>query len=177
MQRLDTIPGVDEVTAWMLIAEMGPEMSAFPDAAHAASWAGLCPGHRESGGKQLSGKTRKANQYVRRALCQAAWAASHTKRTFLAAFYRRMCRRKGEQKAILALAHQLVLIAYQILHRKENYRELGADYDDRQQKPKVVRRLVERLQRLGLYVTVGDVSPGSPPPPNTTGCCRIIFVG
>lgn len=77
--RLCTIPGVDVLTAWTLIAELGPDMAAFPDAAHAASWAGLCPGNHESAGKRLSGRTRKGNRWLRRALCQSAWAVSHKK--------------------------------------------------------------------------------------------------
>jgi transposase len=77
LRRLATIPGIDRITAWTLLAELGPDMSVFPDADHAASWAGMCPGNRVTGGKRLSGRTRKANPYVRRDLCQAAWAASH----------------------------------------------------------------------------------------------------
>ena len=79
IQRLLTIPGIDRKTAWTIVAEVGVDLSAFPDAKHLASWAGLCPGNRESGGKRVSGRTRKANRYVKRAMCQAAWAASHTK--------------------------------------------------------------------------------------------------
>jgi transposase len=78
MARVMTIPGIDRKTVWMIVAELGVDMSVFGDAAHLASWAGLCPGNRESGGKRMSGRTRKANRYVRRGMCQAAWAASHT---------------------------------------------------------------------------------------------------
>jgi transposase len=86
MQRLATIPGIDRKTAWTIVAEVGVDLSAFAEAKHLASWAGLCPGNRESGGKRMSGRTRKANRYVKRAMCQAAWAASHTKDTYLSAF-------------------------------------------------------------------------------------------
>jgi transposase len=79
LQRLDTIPGIDRITAWTVLAEIGLDMSVFGDAKHLASWAALCPGNRESGGRRISGKTRKGNRYVRRALCQSAWAASHKK--------------------------------------------------------------------------------------------------
>jgi transposase len=85
LRRLDTIPGIDQITAWTLRAELGTDMSVFPDADHCASWAGMCPGNRRSAGKQLSGRTRKANPYIRRDLCQAAWAASHSKGTYLSA--------------------------------------------------------------------------------------------
>src|SRR5437868_789929 len=90
MRRLITIPGIDCTTAWMIVAELGVDMSVFGDAQHLASWAGLCPGNRESGGKRMSGRTRKANRYVRRGMVQAAWAASHTRNTYLSAFYRRL---------------------------------------------------------------------------------------
>lgn len=167
LRRLCTIPGVDRITAWTLLAELGPDVTVFPHARHAASWAGLCPGNRESGGKRLSGRTRKANAYVRRGLCQAAWAASHT-RTYLGTLFRRLCARKGHNKAIFALAHQMLRIAYAMLRRGEDYRELGADYFDRQNRPRVVSRLVERLTRLGYYVTLqaaelsGSQSPSTP---------------
>ena len=94
---LVTVPGIDRKTAWMILAELGADMLAFEDARHLASWAGLCPGNRESGGRRMSGRTRKANPYVRRGMCQAAWAASHTKNTFLSSFYRRIMARKGAQ--------------------------------------------------------------------------------
>src|SRR5579862_1262512 len=119
MRRVMTIPGIEYKTAWTIIAEIGVDMSVFPDARHLASWAGLCPGNRESAGKRMSGRTRKANRYVKRAMCQAAWAASHTKDTFLSAFYRRMSVRKGSPRAVMALAHHLITVVYQILSRTE----------------------------------------------------------
>jgi hypothetical protein len=134
------------------VAELGVDMTVFQDAPHLASWAGLCPGNRESGGKRMSGRTRKANRYVRRGMCQAAWAASHTKNTYLSSFYRRMQMRKGPQKAIMALAHHLITIVYNVLSRGEEYVELGGDYYDQRNKPKVVSRLVARLAKLGYEV-------------------------
>jgi transposase len=157
IRRLLTIPGVDVKTAWTIVAEIGVEMSVFADARHLASWAGLCPGNRESGGKRFSGRARKANRYVKRALCQAAWAASHTKNTYLSAFYRRMCVRKGAPKAIMALAHHMIVIVYQLLSRGEEYVEMGSDYYDRRNKPKVVARLVRRLTQLGYWVHLQEV--------------------
>ncbi len=122
------------------------DLSAFADAQHLASWAGLCPGNRESGGKRMSGRTRKANRYIKRALCQAAWAASHTKDTYLSAFYRRMAIRKGAPKAVIALAHHLILVVHQVLSRKEECVEFGGDYYDRRNKPKTERGIPCRHQ-------------------------------
>jgi transposase len=154
IQRLLTIPGVDRKTAWTIVAEVGIDMSVFADAQHLASWAGLCPGNRESGGKRMSGRVRKSNVYIKRALCQAAWAASHTKNTYLSAFYRRMYVRKGGPKAVMALAHHMMVIVYQILSRGEEYVEMGGDYYDQRNKTKVVQRLVTRLTRLGYWVRI-----------------------
>jgi transposase len=159
IQRLITIPGIDRKTAWTIIAEIGLDMSVFPDSRHLASWAGLCPGNRESAGKRMSGRTRKANRYVKRAMCQAAWAASHTKDTFLSAFYRRMSVRKGAPKAVMALAHHLIQVVYQILSRDEVYVELGGDYYDRRNKPKVVARILARLSQLGFYAELRPIGP------------------
>lgn len=161
MHRVMTIPGIDHKTAWMIVAELGVEMSVFGDAKHLASWAGLCPGNRESGGKRMSGKTRKSNCYVKRGMCQAAWAATHTKGTYLSALYRRMQVRKGPQKALIALAHHMITIVFNVLMRGEEYVELGGDYFDRSNKPKVVSRLVQRLIKLGYYVSLEPVEPES----------------
>lgn len=158
-RRLMTIPGIDRKTAWTIVAEVGVDMKVYGDARHLASWAGLCPGNRESGGKRMSGRTRKANRYVRRAMCQAAWAATHTKDTYLSAFYRRMKVRKGAPKAVMALAHHLITVVYNVLARGEEYVELGGDYYDRRDKPKTVSRLVARLTRLGYYVNLKPVEP------------------
>jgi transposase len=171
IQRLDTIPGVDRITAWTVVAEIGVDMGVFGDAQHLASWAALCPGNRESGGKRISGKTRKGNRYLRRALCQSAWAASHTKDSYLSALYRRIRSRRGEQKAIMAVAHQLLIIAFHIVRDGTVYQELGADHFDRRNREKITRRLVERLQRLGNYVTLqpfplsAEMAPTSAGPP------------
>jgi len=172
IRRLVTIPGIERKTAWAILAEIGVDMNAFADARHLASWAGLCPGDRESGGKRMSGRTRKANRYVKRAMCQAAWAASHTRDTYLSAFYRRMRLRKGAPKAVMALAHHLITVVYQMLSRAEDYIELGGDYYDRRNKPKVVARLLHRLSRLGYYAQLTPIEPlpipDEPPAPEPT---------
>jgi transposase len=152
--RLCTIPGVDLVTAWALIAELGSDMSVFKSPKHAASWAGLCPGNHESGGKRLSNRTRKGNRWLRRALCQAAWAATRKKNCYLAAFFYRKAGKHGIRKAIVALAHRILVIAFCILRDGTEYREVGGDYFDRLNPDRTRDRLVRRLQRLGLEVSI-----------------------
>ena len=154
VDRLCTIPGVEVLTAWTLIAELGTDMSVFPDAKHAASWAGLCPGNHESAGKRLSNRTRKGNRWVRRALCQSAWAVSRKKSSYLRAFFYRKAAKHGRKKAVVATAHQILLIAYSILREGTVYRELGGDYFDHLHPERTRKKLIARLERLGLEVTV-----------------------
>ena len=161
--RLTTIPGIEYKTAWTIVAEIGVDMSVFEDVQHLASWAGLCPGNRESGGKRMSGRTRKANRYVRRAMCQAAWSASHSKDSYPAAFFRRMKIRKGPQKAVMALAHHLIAIVYNILKHGGEYVEVGGDFYDRQNRAKVVSRMVSRLSKLGYQVNLTPTESEPPP--------------
>ena len=115
-------------TAETLVAEIGTDMSRFPTARHLASWAGLCPGNRESAGKRLSGKTRKGNGYLRAVLIEAAHAAARTKNTYLAAKYHRLAQRLGKKKAAVAIAHLLLRLALRAAHQETLYHELGADY-------------------------------------------------
>jgi transposase len=109
VQLLDSIPGVGEQVAQTIIAEIGVDMSRFPSAGHLASWAGMCPGNNESAGKRRSGKTRKGSPYLRAVLVQAAWAASHTKGTYLAAQFRQLVRRMGKKKALVAVGHSILV--------------------------------------------------------------------
>jgi transposase len=150
--RLCTIPGVSRVTAWGLLAEIGLNMQQFPSAAHLASWAGLCPGNFESAGKRLSGRARKGSYTLRRCLCQAGWAISRQRNNYMAALYARIAARRGAKRAIIAVAHALLVIAYHLLKRKTVYQELGPDYFDRIHQRRITQRLVQRLQRLGHTV-------------------------
>jgi transposase len=156
--RLSTIPGIATRTAQVVIAEIGVDMTRFPTAQHLASWAGLCPGNRESAGKQRSGKTRPGNPALRAALCEAAWCASRTHDTYLAAQFRRFCRRFGknnEAKAVVAVAHTLIVMIWHVLAANVDHHELGGDYFDRHPDTATqTRRLVAQLERLGHTVTL-----------------------
>jgi len=150
--RLCRIPGVQILTAWAIIAEIGTDMTRFADAAHLASWAGLCPGNAESAGKRHSGRTRKGNSYLRRALCQSAWAASRKHDSFLSAVFLRVARRSGLKKAAIALAHRLLIIIFSMLRDGTEYQELGGDYFDRMHPERTAQRLIRRLDRLGFDI-------------------------
>jgi transposase len=154
VELLQTIPGVGQRVAETIISEIGVDMSRFPTAAHLASWAGICPGNHESAGKQLSGKTRKGNIYVRGALTQAAWAATRTKNTYLAAQFRRLTTRLGKRRALVAVGHSILVIAYHLLSKRASYQELGGDYFDRQNVTAYRSKLVRKLEALGLKVTL-----------------------
>jgi len=112
---LDTIPGVEEQVAQTIVAEIGGEMVRFPSAGHLASWAGLCPGNNESAGKRRPGKTTKGSPYLRAVVVQAAWAASHSHGTYLAGQYHRLVKRMGKKKALVAVAHSMLVIVYHML--------------------------------------------------------------
>jgi transposase len=154
LQALETIPGVGRKLAEALLAEVGSDMSRFPTSGHLASWAGLCPGSNESGGRRKSGRTRKGNRHVRSALVEAAHAASHARGTYLAAQYHRLAGRRGKKRAAVAVAHSILVIAYHLLRNGGTYHELGANYFDELKEAKVVRRLERRLQALGYEVTL-----------------------
>lgn len=151
---LDTIPGVNQRTAEVIVAEFGTDMSRFPTANHGAAWAGVAPGNHESAGKRYTGKTRDGNQALQDALCEAAWAASRTKNTYLSALYRRLVGRRGKKRAIVAVAHSILVSAYHMLSRHAAYQDLGANHFDERKKESVVNRLLYRLERLGVRVTI-----------------------
>lgn len=155
-ERLDQIPGVGCRTAEQLLAELGPDMRQFPSSAHAASWAGLCPGHHESAGKRLSGKTRKGNAWLRAALVEAARAAVLTRGTYFAAQYRHLLRRRGDKKAIVAVAHSLLVAAYHILRDDVPYADLGPTHFDRVSHQRLLHYHRRRLAELGYDVTLTE---------------------
>jgi len=119
----------------------------------------VAPGNHESGGKRLSGRARKGNQALRKGLVQAAHAAAHTKNTYLAVQYQRLAQRRGRKRAVVAVAHSILVIAYHLLGRAEEYRELGGEYFDRQRPEATAKRLTHRLEKLGYRVILQKPEP------------------
>jgi transposase len=149
---LDAIPGVNQRTIEGIVAEIGVDMAPFPSDRHLASWAGLCPGHHESAGKRQSGRTRKGNRWLRTTLIEAALAAIRVKDSRLAARYRRIMRHRGHKKAVVAVAHTILVIVYHMLKHRVPYCELGAAYLDQRDREQATRRYVKQLERLGHRV-------------------------
>jgi transposase len=154
VERLTTIPGVEQRAAETVLAEIGADMNQLPTAEHWASWAGMCPGNNESAGKRKSGKTTKGSRWLRQMLTQAAWAASHTKNTSLSAQSRRLAARRGKKRALVALGHTLLGIMYHLLKERTTYQELGGDFLERLEPNRLTRQLVKRLEKLGHTVTL-----------------------
>lgn len=155
VELLCTIPGVKTRTAEVLIAECGADMAAFPTAGHLASWAGICPGNRESAGKHYSGRTRPGSKWLRAALTEAAQAAARTTDTFLASHFRQIRGRRGKAKAIGALRHDILIAFWHIAAKREPYHDLGGDWHQRRYSPeKQTQRLVRQLERLGHKVSL-----------------------
>ena len=162
VERLDTIPGVGRRTAEILVAEIGLDMGRFPTAGHLASWAGMCPGHDESAGKRRSGRTRRGSPWLRQALVEAAQAAGRTRGTYLSTQYHRLAARRGKKKAVIAVGHTILVIAYHLLARGQVYEELGPDFFERRDRATIERRSVRRLEALGYRVTLEPLAPAPP---------------
>lgn len=162
IERLQTIPGVGLRTAQVIVAETGADMSRFPTHLHLASWAGLCPGHNESGGKRKSGHTTHGDVWLADALTEAAWGAVRTKDTYLQAKFWRVAGPRADgkrkKKAAIAVAHKILIAAYYIMATDgETYRDLGADHIAHRDDPARRRdRLVNQLTKLGYDV---DLTP------------------
>lgn len=149
---LCSIPGVGERAAIGILAEIGISMQQFPTAGHLASWAGVCPGHKESAGKRLSGKTRKGNPWLRCLLVQAAHSASRQKQCYLAEQYRRLAKRRGAKRAAIGVAHSILVIIYHLLNNQTTYQEKGEAFFEEQERQGTEKRLVRQLSRLGYRV-------------------------
>lgn len=154
LERLMTIPGVGQQSAEVIVSEIGTDMSKFPTAHHLASWAGICPGNNESAGKRYSGRIRKANNNLKTALAQCAKVNALRRGTYLNAQYYRIAARRGPNRATIAVAHTILIIAYYIIRDGTEYRELGDNYFDELKKEAVVSRSINRLKALGYEVNL-----------------------
>jgi transposase len=154
VELLDTIPGVGRRTAEQLLAEIGTDMRRFPSEAHLAGWAKLAPGNNESAGKRYSGKIGKGNRWLRTCLVQTAHAAVRGKDSYLKSVYHRLVGRRGAKRAIIAVAHRILIAIYHMLRRHEPWHELGAIYLDERNKGRLLNRMTRRMERLGYRVTL-----------------------
>jgi transposase len=151
---LDTIPGINQRAAENVVAEIGVNMAQFGDARHLCSWAGICPGNNESAGKHRSGKTSDGDKWLKATLVEAAWAASRMKGSYFAAQYRRIASRRGKKRALVAMAHSMLVTIFHIMKDKVVYNELGADFFDKLNTERLRRYLTKRLESLGYKVEV-----------------------
>jgi transposase len=165
MRLLDEVTGINRRIAQIVMAELGPRLDRFQSEAHLVSWAGLCPAAKISAGKRLSTKTGKGNRWLRQALIEAAHGAARSKNTYLGAYYQRLKKRLGSKKAIIALAHRLLVIIYHLLTEQQPYRELGPGHADEQAAESSRRWAIRRLEQLGFAVTL---TPKDQEPLDTT---------
>jgi transposase len=160
LQLLRSTPGVGYRTAQVILAEIGCDMNQFPTEHHLASWAAICPGNNESAGKRRTGKTRNGNPWLRAALVEAAWAASRARGTYLQSQFRHLAyaRGKGTRKAIVAVAHSILIAAWHILKKNVRYHDLGPEHLRRTDPEKIKRHLVRKLEALGYRVSLEDAA-------------------
>lgn len=154
LATLMEIPGIARTNAENILVEIGFDMNQYPSAAHLASWAGMCPGNNESAGKRKSGRTTKGNRWLRRALSESAWAASHTKGTFLSERYRRLAARRGRNRATIATGHTLLIIIYNLLKQRTRFFDLGAEHFIRLNPENQKRHYTKKLEQLGYKVSL-----------------------
>lgn len=158
--RLMTIPGVGRRVAEVIVVEVGEDASHFASDRHLASWAGLCPGNRESAGKRLESRSRQGNKHLKQAMVEAAWAATHTP-TYLGAQFRHLSKRLKGKKALVAVAHSIITIVYHVLKDGVEYKELGVDYFERRDREHLERQAVRRLEGLGYNVVLTPKDPAA----------------
>ena len=161
IERIDEIPGVGKISAQAILAEIGTNMEQFPTEKNLASWAGICPGQNESAGKRKSGKTRKGNSQLKKTLVQCANSASHSKDTYLSAQFKRIAARRGRKRAIVAVAHTILIVCYFLIKDGSDYNELGSDFFDKRNKDDIVRRSIKRIEALGYDVSIKSKSKDS----------------
>jgi transposase len=157
LERWDSLPGINQRLAEIIVAEVGADLKPFADAEHLVSWSGMGPGNHESAGKRQRGKTRKGSKWLRRALVEAAHGAARTKNQYFQALYRRFVPRRGKQRALVAVGHSLLVTGYYLITRQQTYHDLGANYFDERDREGVKRRAVRRLEQLGFQVQLTSV--------------------
>ena len=158
LRLLTEIPGVDWTLAAVIIAELGVDMKVFSSASQLASWAGVSPGNNESAGKRRSARVTQGNFYLKTALVEAAQAATRAKGTYLRDKYYRLKARRGAQRAVVAIAHKILVAVYHMLSDQVSYNDLGDLYLDRLNKQHLTRNLVRRLERIGWRVTLEEAA-------------------
>jgi transposase len=156
LDRLDQVGGVNRRTIENVIAETGVDMAPFPNADHLSSWGGMCPRNEESAGKRKRSRCTQGNRWLKRALTEAAWAASHSKHSYLASQYRRLAARRGKKRGLIAVGHSILVILYHMLKEPVEYQDLGKDYLDRLHPERLKRYLVKRLEAMGYQVTLSE---------------------
>lgn len=161
IQALEKVCGLATDSSQNILAEIGTDMSRFPSHEHLCSWTGICPGNRQSAGKRGSGKTNKGNRWLRRAMTQSAWAATHTKDSYFRAQYKRLVGRRGKKRAIVAVAHGLLVTIYHILKYHTEYVDLGADYFEHLHEERRLRRHISALVALGYTITPPQLKAAS----------------
>jgi len=149
---LSTMPGISDVTAHVIVAEIGVDMTRFASDAHLRSWAGFCPRNDESAGKRRSTRVRKGAPWLKTTLVSAAWAAVRVKESYLQAQFHRLRARRGAKKAILAVASSMLTAVYHMLKNGVQYQDLGASHFTRRDREKIILRLVRRINDLGCQV-------------------------
>jgi len=158
-ELITTVPGIQQRTAEIILAEIGVDMTRFATPGHLASWAGLCPGNNESAGKHRSTHTRSGDPWLQSALVEAAWAAVRTKNCYLAVRFWRIAKRRGQQRALVAIAHTILIIVWHMLTEGTVYTEIGTDYLARNDNPDRRRRhLVNQLEHLGYTVALSPAA-------------------
>lgn len=162
LRLIESVPGVSRGIAEVIVAEVGVDMGQFPTDGHLAAWAGMCPANRESAGRRKPAGTRHGSPWLKAALTEAAWAASRCRSGYLPEQYRRLSRRRGRKRAVVAVGHSILVIVYHLLATGTVYQDLGGDYFDERDRRGVERRAVSRLEALGYKVTL---EPAAPPPP------------
>ena len=154
VELITSIPGVKNLSAHVIVSEVGIDMSRFPSAAHLISWTGICPRNDESAGKRRSNRLRKGAPWLKTTLVQCAWAAVRKKDSYLQAQFYRIKARRGPKKAIMAVAASILTAIYHMLKDGTMYKDLGRDHFDRRSTDRQKKRLIKRLTDLGYAVTI-----------------------